>query len=192
MDELQYDRLKKVARIGIILFIFISILLLGMLLTKTIIDSSYKTEDVLTKQIETTSAPNVETGDEKIGRYSVEEYNTFSNIEKTIVMMYEVPTDDLAEASLKKSIIILSCSDSPWCEYMASSKYTLGKVSKGYKIDFVINGEELSVICSQSDATPVIYIKDTEFTDEEVEFLDKLGVMEEVRLDDGTYSIQFF
>ena len=163
-----------------------------LVLTGTIIDNSYNTEDVLIEQIETTSVPNVATGDEKIGRYSVEEYNTFSNVEKTIVMMYEVPTDNLAEASLKKSIIILSCSESPWCKYMASSEYTLGKVSRGYKIDFVINGEELSVICSQTDATPVTYIKDTEFTDEEVEFLDKLGVMEEVRLDDGTYSIQFF
>lgn len=191
MDELQYDRLKKVARIGIILFIFISILLLGVLLTRTIIVSSYKTEEILAKEIETVTAPSIVISDDLIGGYTAEEFEQLSDIDKTLALMYDVPYDDMVEASVQKSLIILSCEDSPWSEDISTAEYTVGKVSNGYKVDYNIGGEVLSVICSYYDATPVVYIKGTEFSEEEKIFFKKMGRSWEVQLDDGTHSIQY-
>ena len=191
MDELQHDRAKKVARIGIILFIVILILLLGVFLTRTIIDSSYKTEEILTKEIETVVAPSISTSDDLIGGYTVEEFEQLSDIDKTLALMYDVPYNDMVEASVQKSLIILSCKDSPWSDDISTAEYAVGKVSNGYKVDYIIGGDELSVICSYYDATPVVYIKDTEFNEDEKVFFKKMGRSWEVQLDDGTYSIQY-
>lgn len=195
MEELKLEAIKKVVKIGIIIVIVAFVLYLSWVITQSVMACSYSTKDVLSNEIideKSTELPNwVHSEDDYIGGYTAEEFDALSEIEKTIVLMNEIPTDDLEEASVKKSSLLLSCSVSPYCKYMSTSTYEVGKVSKGYKVDYKINGKELSVICSWYDATPVVFIKDVEFTDVEKEFFRKVGRSWEVQLDDGTYSIQY-
>lgn len=189
MEDYKIERVKKIASISVVLLVLILVVLIAYFATGTIMDNSYKTEDIF--ETEETTVSVAESTTQEVSRYSEEEIANMSEIDKMLATMNNVDTSDLQEASIKKATIFLSCSESPWYKYMATAEYELGKVSKGYKVDYKINGEELSVICSWYDATPVVFIKDVEFTDEEKEFFRKVGKSWEVQLDDGTYSIQY-
>lgn len=189
MEDYKIERVKKIASISVVLLVLIVVVLIAYFATGTVMDNSYKTEDVF--ETEATTVSVTESTTQEVSGYSEEEIANMSEIDKMLATMNNVDTSDLQEASIKKATIFLSCSESPWYKYMATSEYEVGKVSKGYKIDYKINSEELSVICSWYDATPVVFIKDVEFTDEEKEFFRKVGKSWEVQLDDGTYSIQY-
>lgn len=191
MQEDKYEFVKKCVKIAIIVLIILGVIGLAWLLTGVLVDNSYDTNKVLTEEVvEETTEPKISTDDE-IGGYSVEEFRSLSEAEKTLALMYDVPVDDALEASIKKSTIILSSSLSPYGKYMATAEYEAGKSKNGYKVDYIINGEKLSVLCTKNRATPVVYIKGTEFTDDEKEFFHELGRCWEVQLDDGSYSIQY-
>lgn len=191
MQEDKYEFVKKCVKIAIIVLIILGVIGLAWLLTGVLVDNSYDTNKVLTEEVvEETTEPKISTDDE-IGGYSVDEFESLSEAEKTLALMYDVPVDDALEASIKKSTIILSSSLSPYSKYMATAKYEAGKSKTGYKVDYTINNEKLSVLCTKNRATPVVYIKGTEFTDDEKEFFHELGRCWEVQLDDGSYSIQY-
>lgn len=191
MQEDKYEFVKKCVKIAIIVSIILGVIGLAWLLTGVLVDNSYDTNKILTEEVvEETTEPKISTDDE-IGGYSVKEFRSLSEAEKTLALMYDVPVDDALEASIKKSTIILSSSLSPYSKYMATAEYEAGKSKNGYKIDYIINGEKLSVLCTKNRATPVVYIKGTEFTDDEKKFFHELGRCWEVQLDDGSYSIQY-
>lgn len=191
MQEDRYEFVKKCIKIAVIALVILGVISLSWVLTGVLVDNSYDTNKVLNEEVvEETTEPKVSTDDE-IGGYSVDEFESLSEAEKTLALMYDVPVDDALEASIKKSTIILSSSLSPYSKYMATAKYEAGKSKTGYKVDYTINNEKLSVLCTKNRATPVVYIKGTEFTDDEKEFFHELGRCWEVQLDDGSYSIQY-
>lgn len=191
MQEDKYEFVKKYIKIAVIVLVILGVIGLSWVLTGVLVDNSYDTNKVLNEEVvEETTEPKISTDDE-IGGYSVDEFKSLSEAEKTLALMYDVPVDDALEASIKKSTIILSSSLSPYSKYMATAKYEAGKSKTGYKVDYTINNEKLSVLCTKNRATPVVYIKGTEFTDDEKEFFHELGRCWEVQLDDGSYSIQY-
>lgn len=191
MQEDKYEFVKKCVKIVIIVLSILGVIGLAWLLTGVLVDNSYDTNKILNEEVvEETTEPKISTDDD-IGGYSIKEFRSLSEAEKTLALMYYVPVDDALEASIKKSTIILSSSLSPYSKYMATAKYEAGKSKNGYKIDYTINGEKLSVLCTKKRATPAVYIKGTEFTDDEKKFFHELGRCWEVQLDDGSYSIQY-
>lgn len=184
MEDYKVERVKKIASVSVVLLVLIVVVLVAYFTTGVVIENSYKTEDIF--ETEATEGTEKESSG-----YSEDDIANMSETDKMLALINDIDTSDLKEASVKKATIFLSCSESPWYKYMATAEYEVGKVSKGYKVDYKINGEELSVICSWYDATPVVFIKDVEFTDEEKEFFRKVGKSWEVQLDDGTYSIQY-
>lgn len=190
-DSVDYKskRLKYIIIGGLVLVGVLVVVLVVWSISGSILDASYTTKDVLSTT-ESTTEKVVEDEWKSYG-YSKEEWNSMSNKDKMLAMMNSVDTTDLQEASIKKATIFLSCSDSPWYQYMSDASYEIGKVDSGYRIDYTINNEKISVIASWYDATPVVFIKKTEFTESEKEFFKKVGKSWEVPLDDGTYSIQY-
>lgn len=195
MEEFKLEAIKKVVKIGIIIVIVAFVLYLSWVITQSVMACSYSTKDVLSNEIideKSTELPNwVHSEDNYIGGYTADEFEALSEIEKTIVLMNEIPTDDLEEASVKKSSLLLSCSVSPYCSYMSTATYEVGKVSSGYKVEYTINGEKLYVICTSQEGSPVTYLKDTEFTNSEKEFFKSIGTCYESKSDDDLYMIMF-
>lgn len=186
--DYKSKRLKYIIIGGLVLVGVLVVALVVWGVSGSILDASYTTKDILS-----TTEPTTEKVEEewKSYGYSKEDWDSMSDINKMLVMMNNVDTTDLQEASIQKATIFLSCSDSPWYQYMSDSSYEIGKVDSGYRIDYTINNEKISVVASWYDATPVVFIKKIEFTEREKEFFKKVGKSWEVPLDDGTYSIQY-
>lgn len=183
---------KRFKKIIIAIIVVLSVSVVGVvvwLISGQIMNVSYSTKDILSTTEPTTK--EVVIADGGAYGYSAEEWDSMSAIDKTLTIMNNVDTTNLEEASLKKATIFLSCSESPWYQYMADASYEIGKVESGYRINYNINGEELSVICSWYDATPVVYVKNEEFSEDEKRFFKNMGRCWEVDLDDGTHSIQY-
>ena len=189
LDEEKYEKIKKYIIVGVIVVVVLLLLLFIFNLTSCIMGASYKTEEVLTEPTTERVVQNISTKDE-IGNYSLDDYEKLDKYRKVSALVEDVPTDDLEEASLEKATIVLSCEFSPYSKYMSESTYSIGLLKDGgYKIEYTINNEKLEVICSYYDATPIVYKKASDFSDEEKEFFKSFGCWE-VPLDDGSYSMQ--
>ena len=192
MQGTEKERLKKIIGVSIILIVLIGIVLLGVTLTRSIMEHSYNTEDVLSEVSSATDNSEIVLDTEDyIGGYSYEGFKNLPSAQQAVLLMREVPTDDLAKASVEKVTVLLSCEESPYYTYISGASYKIGKVSSGYKVEYFVGDEELHILCSDEDGTPIVFTKDTEFTEEEKVFFKKLGNYKEVTNDDGTYSIIF-
>lgn len=190
--DTEKEVLKRRVVFVIVVCLIVGILSLVVFLTRSIIDNSYNTEKVLLEATipeETTELATVSS--EYLEGYTYEEFKDLPSFTQAILLMRDVPTDDMLDASVEKATILLSCKDSPYYQYMSDVEYSVGEVSKGYKVEFNINNEMLYVICSKTDATPNIFIKDVKFTEEEKNFYMKLGNCREAKNEDGTYSLYF-
>lgn len=189
---MENETIKRRVVFVIVVCLVVGIVSLVVFLTKEIIDNSYNTEGVLLEATIPEKVTELSTvGGEYMGGYTYEEFKELPSFSQAILVMREVPTEDMINASVEKATILLSCKDSPYYQYMSDVEYSVGEVSKGYKVEFNIDNEILYVICSKSDATPNIFIKDTEFTEEEKKFYMKLGNCREAKNEDGTYALYF-
>lgn len=190
MEDYKTEKVKKILNISVVLIVIVVVLLIAYFLTGNIMKNSYKTEDIFETEATTNAIEENIKNEEEIPGYSAEEIANMTEVEKTIALSKSIDISDLQEASVKKATMFLSCSESPWCKYMSTADYEVGKNDEGYVIDFTINGKKLKVLCSGYNASPFAFIQKDEFTEDEKVFLKQAGRAWEVRLDDGSYSIQ--
>ena len=123
--------------------------------------------------------------------HSTQVWGTYNSVEKAIEEARNTYSDLDEETVVRRSIILLSCDDSPYKDKILDASYVVEERATGYQIEYTFqNDEKLYIICLPLTFDTVSYLKDTEFSDEELDFYSMLGQFNAYE-EDGKYVIHF-
>lgn len=175
MDE---KRKKILIKVGVALILIALIGLVANAITRSVMEKSYSTsKEFRDDVVEDVKVVNGKDKDEVLAKINSGVYGEI---------------DDIGKACEENTLSFLSIVGSPYLRYIADCTYDVYKIKAGYAIKISFSeGNELKVLCSDTTAIPVNFIKEKEFSEEEKEFFHSIGKCWEVPLPDGTYSIQY-
>ena len=208
---------EKVAKIRLVVCILITVMVvvsLGLMswsFSKVAVENSYNTAEVLSSEVDvtdteveskrtikvvpqggtSTDTDNVLDSDGTYG-YDTDVWKEFSDLEKMIVRGREMNRTGSAEDCVLATSALLVTNESPYKERVENAQYRVDEKDSWHQITYSFeDGTSLIAMCIPITGDPVYWIQDKDFTQEEFDFFDNLGLIEKTTNADGKYVIVF-
>ena len=174
-------------KIAIVFVLVVTISVVGVFnLAKSIVESMGNTKEIVSEQViqeETTAENKVKVVKEYDMSYKemVDFWKNEGNEKVTGI-----------DKAIRYSTMLLECKDSPY-KGKISDNYNAYETEKSYTVVYEIEGYgELEVMCSKIYSTPVCYIRDGQFSQEERDFYAYIGNkwFRERNIGGGKYAMQ--
>ena len=176
----------KYIKIAIVLVLAVTISIGVFNLAKSIVEGMGNTKEIVSEQVsqeETTTENRVEV---------VKEYDMSY---KEMVHFWKQEGNEKVtgiDKAIRYSTMLLECKESPY-KGKISDNYNAYETEKSYTVVYEIDGYgELEVMCSKIYSTPVCYIRDGQFSQEEKDFYAYIGNkwFRESSIGGGKYAMQ--